>query len=361
MYQPKTTDIHPAFRLNGVQYNTAALKKIALAMATTGASFEQTIGEFFSEWLSDSETVTIQTSGTTGPPKKMLFNKGALRHSAIATGDFFGLTPGQKALHCLPSKFIAGKMMLVRALVLGLELDCVPPARNPLEYIKGSYDFAAMTPYQALHSLETLHQIRIVILGGAPVSQPLQKSLLQLGLTAYETYGMTETLSHIAVRSMNAPPGEFELLPHITINQNESGCLVIDAPDREVRQLTTQDQVRILDSKRFILLGRTGNVINSGGIKIHPERIESKLTACFDVPFFLGGIPDDFLGERLILACESLEIPAHYIQAQLEKVTLGKYEKPKTVFLYSKFIETATGKIKRKETLARPPAIILHL
>lgn len=357
----KTNNIHPAFKLNGVHYNSTALKNTALVMATTGASYEQEIGNFLNVWLSDSETLEVQTSGTTGPPKKMLVRKAALLQSAIATGVFFNLSPGQKALHCLPSKFIAGKMMLVRALVLGLELDCVPPGRNPLEYIKSRYDFAAMTPYQALHSIDALHQIRILIVGGAPVTQPLQKSMLQVGVTAYETYGMTETLSHIAVRSMDAPPGEFEVLPNITIDQNDFGCLVIDAPNRDVQQLSTQDQVKILDSKRFVLLGRTGNVVNSGGIKMHPERIEAKLAQAFDLPFFVGGIPDEFLGERLVLAFKSPAIESHHIKEQLKKVILDKYEIPKTVFLYDKFVETPTGKIKRKETLANPPLAILNL
>jgi O-succinylbenzoic acid--CoA ligase len=288
----------------------------------------------------------MQTSGTTGEPKVLKVKKQLMANSAIATGAFFDLNPGDKALYCLPTRFIAGKMMLVRSFILGLDIDFVEPSSNPLAKNDTKYDFAAMVPLQAQNSLGALKDVRKLIVGGARMNRSLEKSLSKSKNIVYETYGMTETLTHIAAKVV----GEkfFTILPNIQISQNEYNCLVVDAPSISEEKIITNDLVELINDHQFVFLGRADNVVNSGGIKLIPEQIEEKLAHGIHSRFFVGGVADAVLGEKLVLVIEGEK------QAIDEEIysTLGKYEKPKEVFYLSKFMETESGKIKRKEILA---------
>lgn len=339
--------LHPDFRLNGFAVCENDIYCVAYDLIKEGEDFQKKIGLFLLEWFNDSDKITLKTSGTTGVPKQITVPKEAMIQSALATGKFFDLQPKEKILCCMPVNFIAGKMMLIRAFVLGLELDFVKPSHSPLLKLEKKYDFCAMTPMQVENSLNQLHQIKQVIIGGAKVSSDLEEKLLPLSTVCYETYASTETLTHIAARKMGYEC--FELLPDISITTDQRSCLVIDAPRISAQTITTNDLVEIKSENEFKWLGRIDNVVNSGGLKLFPETIEAKLTSKIDSPFFVGGIPDSVLGEKLVLVVESSPFDLRNDIFD----SLDTYEKPKKVFFIPKFTLTESGKIKRKEILAQ--------
>lgn len=338
-------NVHNKFKLNGYHLNANDLSRVAYSYIKEGDAFERPIGEFLLDWLDQKEYVTIMTSGTTGKPKEIQLPKQAMIASALATGDFFGLEPGDKALHCLSTDFIAGKMMIVRSLILGLDLDFVNPSSKPLSRNTTVYDFAAMVPLQVQNSISALKNVKKMIVGGAAMSPELIEKTKKLKTKIYETYGMTETITHIAAREISEK--YFTVLPHIQIHTDERGCLVIEAPSITNQAIVTNDLVEISNGNQFVFLGRIDNVVNSGGVKLIPEVIEAKLSGRIEKRFFVTGIPDATLGEKLVLVIEGAE---QTIDSAIFDV-LDKYEKPKEIRFSSKFIETESGKIKRKETV----------
>ncbi|MCG9792818.1 AMP-binding protein [Flavobacterium algicola] len=340
-------NVHNRFKLNGVYLNREDLIRVSYSLIKEGDEFEKSIGDFLLDWFDGKTYIDLQTSGTTGVPKILRTEKQTMVNSALATGDFFDLKPGDKALYCLPTRFISGKMMLVRSFILGLDIDFVVPSATPLVRNETVYDFAAMVPLQAKNSLSELKNIKKLIVGGAKVGKDLEESLLKTSAKVYETYGMTETMTHIAAKRMGEKA--FNILPKIKISQNDKGCLVIDAPRVSKETIVTNDIVEIVNEKQFIFLGRIDNVVNSGGIKLLPEEIESKLANSIKNKFFVGGIPDAVLGEKLVLVIEGEK---QAFDTAIFDV-LDKYEKPKEIFYVSKIAETDNGKIKRKEVLSQ--------
>jgi O-succinylbenzoic acid--CoA ligase len=345
MKQVTYKNVHNYFKLNGFHLNKEDLCRVSYCLVKEGDEFEKSIGDFLLDWFDDKSYIDLQTSGTTGVPKMIRTDKQMMVNSALATGDFFELSPGDKALYCLPTKYIAGKMMLVRSFILGLDVDFVAPSSHPLTKNETKYDFAAMVPLQVENSLAGLKNIKKLIVGGAKMSKSLENSLLKEKTEVYETYGMTETVTHIAAKKIGEKA--FAILPNIQISQNELNCLVVDAPKISHEQIVTNDLVELVNDHQFILLGRIDNVVNSGGIKLIPEQIEEKLAHGIHSRFFVGGIADTVLGEKLVLVIEGEKQPLkEHIYSLLDK-----YEKPKEVFYIDKFIETENGKIKRKEML----------
>jgi O-succinylbenzoic acid--CoA ligase len=338
-------NVHNHFKLNGFHLNKIDLCRVSYCLIKEGDEFEKSIGDFLLDWFDDNSYIDLQTSGTTGVPKMIRTDKQMMVNSALATGDFFELSPGDKALYCLPTKYIAGKMMLVRSFILGLDIDFVAPSSHPLLKNETKYDFVAMVPLQAENSLAGLKNVKKMIVGGAKMSKSLQKRLLKGNTLVYETYGMTETVTHIAAKKVGEKA--FAILPNIKISQNELNCLVIDAPKISHEQIVTNDLVELLNDQQFILLGRIDTIVNSGGVKLIPEQIEEKLAHEIHSRFFVGGVPDPVLGEKLILVIEGEK------QSLPDDVyrSLDKYEKPKEVFYIETFIETENGKIRRKEML----------
>lgn len=338
-------NVHPEFRLNGASLNASDLCNLAHHFIKQGADFEKPAGEFLLQWFDDKSYVAIQTSGTTGTPKIIKVEKQAMIHSALATGTFFNLTAGNTALNCLPVKYIAGKMMLVRAFVLGLDLDFVAPSSKPMEHKMKTYDFVAMVPLQIENSVEHLHQIKKLIIGGAKINSALEEKLATIECQVFETYSMTETVTHIAAKKIGEKA--FTVLPNVEISQDGRQCLVISAPNLNPDKIITNDIVALISDKKFIWLGRYDNVVNSGGIKLFPEQIESKISNTIAQRFFVAGIADAKLGEKLVLFIEGnpFDLDASVFDA------LDKYEKPKEVKFIPHFSETETGKIKRKEIL----------
>jgi O-succinylbenzoic acid--CoA ligase len=349
---PDYTKVHVKFKLDNVSYNHEDLMEVAYSYVKEGFSYQQELGNFLLDWLDDKDYMMVKTSGSTGKPKTLKIKKQSMVNSAIATGDFFNIKPGSKVLHCLPSNFIAGKMMIVRAIVLGLELDMVEPSSFPLIDYEKDYDFCAFTPMQLKNFAKHLKSIKTVIVGGGQVSNPIKKSIQDKKPHVYETYGMTETVSHIAVKRLNNFEGSeveayFNTLPGIKISADDRGCLVIDAPLLSDNKIVTNDIVKIHSDTSFEWLGRFDNVINSGGIKLFPETIEKKLQSKIDEEFFIAGKPDDTLGEKLVLILES---DKNDLDTSIFD-ELDKYEKPKEVITIAKFKETSSGKIHRKRTL----------
>ncbi len=345
METPNYNNVHPKFKLNGFQLDRDALCMNAYSFIKEGEPHEKAVGDFLLDWFDNKSFIELNTSGTTGTPKVIRVEKQAMVNSALATGDFFGLRSGDKALHCLPTKYIAGKMMFVRGFILGLDMDFVAPSLNPLEKCDDCYDFAAMVPLQAQHALPLLHKIKTLIIGGVKINKNLEADLLKLPTKVYETYGMTETITHIAAKKL----GEdfFTVLPNVTISYDENSCLVIRAPRISDDLIVTNDLVELVNENQFKFLGRIDNVINSGGIKLLPEQIEDKLSDKINRRFFVSGIPDEKLGERLVLIVEGpqFEIPESAFAA------LGKYERPKDIFFVPEFREAGNGKTMRKETV----------
>ncbi|KGO96768.1 AMP-binding protein [Flavobacterium enshiense] len=337
--------IHSDFKFNGKQYDSIGFYSFAKEITNSEEEFERHLSKFVLEWFDENNYVEVTTSGTTGTSKIIRLKKEAMVNSALATAAFFDLKSNCKALHCLPMQYIAGKMMLVRAMVLGWDLDFVKPDSRPLDGNEKNYDFAAMVPLQVENSIEQLHLVKKVIIGGAKLNPDLSNKLKQLPADFYETYGMTETITHIAAKRIQDTA--FSVLPGIVISTDERNCLVIDAPRLSDIKIVTNDVVELQDGSKFVWLGRFDNVINSGGVKLFPERIEEKLGRKIPYRFFVIGKPDTSLGEKLVLVIES---SPYELETSLFD-DLGKFEKPKEILFVPKFSETETGKIKRAETI----------
>ncbi|WP_136667960.1 AMP-binding protein [Flavobacterium sp. H122] len=335
--------IHPEFQLNGKKYAAQQLSQWAKDKLNSNLEFETDCASFLLDWLSDSDKIQVKTSGTTGTSKNIEIAKKAMVNSAVATGDFFELKERTSALCCLPVKYIAGKMMLVRAMILGWHIDVVEPSSNPLANTVNCYDFVAMVPLQVENSINNLHKVKILLVGGAQVNFGLANELSKIQCNAYESYSMTETVTHVALKKIGEKT--FKVLPNVSIAIDERNCLVIDAPLLNPEKLVTNDIVELISESEFIWKGRADNVINSGGVKLFPEQIEEKLLKKITKRFFIAGIPDDKLGERVILFIEGKE----YEIAPSVFKELDKYEKPKQISFVHQFLETETGKIKRKE------------
>ncbi|WP_149275562.1 AMP-binding protein [Pareuzebyella sediminis] len=347
--------IHRNFKLNGIDYRKDDLKEVAYSLIKEGEAYEKSIGDFLLHWLDDSTIVEVKTSGSTGKPKVIILQKEQMVNSALATADFFGLRPGNSAFLCLPAEYIAGKMMLVRAMMLGLALDFVEPASKP-DFREQHYDFCAMVPLQLKNSLDSLTQFRKVIVGGAAVSEDLKSELWELdGHTeVFETYGMTETITHVAVKQVSPESAcgtHFKAVSGVRFSIDNRNCLVIDAPLICNQRVITNDLVTLYSDTEFKWLGRFDNVVNSGGVKLSPETIEKKLSTLIGSRFFIAALPDKRLGEKLILVHEGFVDTEVLLQKISTIKTLDKFEIPKAVYCLPRFRETANGKIKRSTTL----------
>ncbi|NAS30098.1 AMP-binding protein [Flavobacteriaceae bacterium R38] len=353
--KPAFKNVHSKFKFNNLSFNREELKEVAYCLVKEGLPFEQSIGDFLIDWLNDKTHVEVQTSGTTGTPKTIRLDKQHMVNSAIATGNFFKINPGDSALHCLPSKFIAGKMMLVRAMILGLEIDVVPPSSNPLDKIDSTYDFCAMVPLQVQNSITRLHHIKKLIIGGAKASNDLIQKIQGIPVEAYETYGMTETITHIAAKKLNHFKDQkeklnaaFKTLPGVLIKTDDRNCLIIDVPKVSDKKIITNDVVEIISENTFHWLGRYDNIINSGGIKLIPEQIESKLTGIIKGRFFVTSKKDKQLGEKLVLVVEGANNSEEELLDKIKKLnTISKYEIPKEILFSDHLKTTKNGKIIR--------------
>ena len=284
-----------------------------------------TLEDFFSEWNNDSDRVLVHTSGSTGKPKPMMVEKKRMLNSARITCDFLGLKPGDSALLCMSLDYIAGKMVVVRSIERHLHLISVPPSGHPLKDVDEEITFAAMVPMQVYNTLqvpeerERLSRIRHLIIGGGAIDAALEKELKSFpaNIAIWSTYGMTETLSHIALRRINGDESSewYQPFDSVHISQTEEGCLVIDAPQVCAETLVTNDIVEIepyiynkVEKLRFRIKGRKDNIICSGGIKIQIEEVETLLKPHLEKPFMLAKKKDGKFGEIAVLLTEDEDI-----------------------------------------------------
>lgn len=340
--------------LNGIVYNSDNLDVLS---ALSEEKWLSEICNFLSEWFSDATEILTHTSGSTGKPKEIRLRKDVMRNSARMTNEFFSMTQSMTALLCLPASYIAGKMMVVRAIVGGYNLIAIPPSANPFQNMHIAIDFAAITPYQLHHSVESLRSssVRNIIVGGGQVTAEMEARCSELNIRMYETYGMTETASHIALRAFAGEnrSDAFQALKGVTLRQDERGCLVVIAPHLHANDITTNDIVDLKDVRHFKWLGRFDSVINSGSVKIYPEQVERKLAPLFVSRFFIGSIPDKILGNKVVVVVEADGMP----QAKLAELTcsmtnlVDKYEMPKEICFVPEFICSDSNKILRNETL----------
>ncbi len=338
--------VHASFRLNGKAYDRNSLKKAAWQWKTASDEELQGLGSFVTDWLSNDDHIAIHTSGSTGKPKEIHVPKTAMYASAVRTAAFFKLSEGTSALLCLPTHYIAGKMMLVRALLLGWHLDIVPP-KTKLHIVR-KYDFTALIPLQAKVSFNLLGQFKTVLIGGAPISNNLRQRISKKYSNCIETYGMTETLTHVATRYITGSLKQFKTMPGISISKDENNCLVIDVPNLPLSPIVTQDIVKLEGDDTFQLLGRRDWVINSGGIKIFPEALEETLAPYMKFPFFFTGMPDAKLGEKLVLLAEAPASKKRELIAIARKyLDSNKYHIPKEVFCIPAFKYNSTSKLDR--------------
>ncbi len=347
-------NLHPNFAIQSRGYSINDLTELSYSFIKEGEEFEKHIGEFILDWIDDSPIITVHTSGSTGAPKAITLKKEQMLNSALATGKYFNLSPKSSALLCLPATYIAGKMMLVRAMALGLDLYIVPPNSTPLNDIDRTFDFGAMVPLQVSNSLPFLHQVKTLIIGGAPISSELRDKLKAIDNHSFETFGMTETITHIAVKplnKLNKSNVPFKTLTDVEISKDDRDCLVINASKVTDEIVITNDVIELVSENEFNWLGRYDNVINSGGIKLNPEQIESKLSDILNQSFFVSSSPDPKLGEQVVLILEGVVDKENVMKHLIASNTLNKYELPRLIKAIPKFLRTDSGKIKRKETI----------
>lgn len=331
-----------------IDFNNLNINKLSFH---TG--FEKKVENFLEEWISDGEMVKVQTSGSTGVPKIFDIEKKKMINSAVMTCNFLGLKQGDKALLCLPVEYISGKMMIVRSMERKLKLIVTEPSLNPLVNLKEEIDFCAMTPLQVENSLDQLHLIKNLIIGGAAVSESLKNKILQMNLKSsnriFETYGMSETLSHIGLKQL-MPEFEdyFNVFENVSISLDERGCLTLFAPNVNDEVLKTNDLVEIKNDKQFRFLGRIDNVINSGGAKIFPEALETLVKKEIPNEAIFVGLPDESLGQKLILVVEGKE--SEEVRKKISQIIFEKkFYKPKEIIFINTIPRTPNGKVNRIE------------
>ena len=338
------------YLLNNCEYTKEELLVLCKDKQKSSSGWEVDLYSFILQWFDDKDYVVGQTSGTTGTPKRMKLYKSRMKLSAKRTVEYLQLKPQDIALLSLSANYIAGKMMIVRAFEYGLNLIIIEPSMKALSTFNGLIDFAALVPYQVndlLHNdFNVLSNIKTLIIGGAEVSEQLIADLQAVSTICYATYGMTETLSHIALKQLNGknPEKYYKVLEGITISQDNRGCLQVVAYDEEL--LVTNDIVNIISHDTFEWIGRYDNIINSGGIKFIPEQIEVKIKHLIPQRFIISSKRDEKLGNCIILIIEGEEYDTEELQIRLEE-TLSKYEIPKEITFKEHLKVTSSGKIIR--------------
>jgi len=339
--------------IEGVIYAPADFRYERESDFTSKSTFHHQLYLFLREWFTDSTTLRLHTSGSTGKPKEIIVRKEQMLESARNTCDFFGLKKGNKALLCLPLEYIAGKMMVVRALYAGLDIYLVEPGGHPLAQTDIPFDFAAMVPLQVYNSLQTndekqrLSRIKQLIIGGGAIDESLEKELKSFTNAIYATYGMTETLSHIALRRISNPEdgNYYTPLPSVQLTLSEENRLIIDAPLVSDKPIVTNDIAELNPDGSFLIKGRIDNIINSGGIKVQIEEVEQILHPHITGNFAISSLPHPKLGEAIVLVIEGLDEP-HYLKKAIKQL-LPRYQQPLLIYIVDTIPQTGNGKIDR--------------
>lgn len=358
------TEQKQTYRIKGKTYSEEELKDFSKKMVKSDKTpkWEKEIYHFILDWISPLELLPVQTSGSTGLPKSLEIPKEFIEASAKASVNFMELEKGKVAFLCLPVQFIAGKLMVVRAFVGGLDLHYTEPSSLPDTSDIKEIEFAGMIPMQVTKMLESangeeeLKKIKKLIIGGSFVPSGLEARLRNFPNKIWATYGMTETITHVALRRLNGEEASewYTPFPTVSLRMDERGCAVIDAPYIDVKGLVSNDIIKLGPDGKFKVLGRIDNVVMSGGLLLHPELIEKKIYAVIDNDFFVAGMHDHELGERLVLFVEDPEKKLAETNNELMDVVrerLTGYEVPKNIVFMEKFMRTGNGKILRANTV----------
>ncbi len=328
--------------------------EINIKFLTNNQELKRKVLAFIDEWYSEKNYISTQTSGSTGKPKTIKLLKKYLKASAQMTGEYFKFKEGQNIVLALSADTIGGKMIIIRALEFKMQLFVSDVVKNPLLHLHEHVAFISLVPYQLISILEEspdkLALIDNILLGGAPVSKSLTDKIQNLPMNFYESYGMTETMSHVAIKNLKDPTSNFKALGNISFS-TANDSLIIHAPLLGINALETNDQVSLLNSKQFNWLGRKDFVIISGGKKFHPEILEKKIEAQLKERYFITKEYDEKLGEKIVLFIENEYSPERKNEAlKLLNSNLDKHEIPKNIYFYFPFEETNSGKINRIST-----------
>ncbi len=313
--------------------------------------------KFLEKWNDDErDDIRFLSSGTTGERKEILLKKSAMMRSAVRTCDFFSLQQGDSVLLCLSVDYIAGVMMVVRAIVRKLKLLIVKPSSNPLQELKKQVDLVAIVPLQlrtiVSDNSSLLNKSRVVLIGGGSISGIDRVKLSGVTTTLYATYGMTETITHVAVKEIhpNCKNLDYKTLKDVSISLDDRGCLVVKDPQTSVDAIVTNDVCEINSDRTFNFVGRIDNVINSGGVKIFPEEIELKLKPLFETEYYITSETDDNFGEIVVLVIEGAMSESKFMKLKSEmKSLLPIYAVAKKIIFLDKFKRTDSGKVIRKK------------
>lgn len=345
-----------AIILNGRPYTQKEIHLlIAEKLSIPGLpEWESELYAFLQEWFSPIPTIKAQTSGSTGEPSIIELPREVMISSAQRTLEYFSLKEGNRALLSLPCRFIAGKMMVVRAIVGKMDLVTIDPTLESDLLLTQTFDLGAMVPNQVVKLLESesglrnIENIRHLLIGGSSIPATLEAQVSRLKNRVVSTYGMTETASHIAIRTLSGPRRSkvYECLPGVTVSLGENDCLRVQVPGQGTLQ--TKDRTELISPTSFRILGRADDVIISGGIKYWPEVIEKKLEGAVPGRYVISSVPNEKLGEQLVLVMETKAADLEMIQRKLAEVLLP-FERPRQIYLLEKFPQTANGKIKRNE------------
>lgn len=342
--------------ISGITYSGDEIRADRTIHFTGQSPFHHQLCLFLKDWFSPSRTMRLRTSGSTGVPKEITVRKEQMLQSARMTCDFFQLNKGDKALLCLPLDYIAGTMMVVRAICAGLDLYPVEPSGHPLAGGAELYDFAAMVPLQVYNALQTaeerqrLSQIKKLIIGGGAIDEQLAEALKNFPNAIYATYGMTETVSHIALRSISGTGADrfYTPLPGVTLSLSDEQTLIIDAPRVADAPVVTNDIAEVREDGTFRIIGRKDNVINTGGIKVQTEEVERILRPHMTGNFAITSLPNAKLGEAIILLIEPAADPDAVREAV--KKLLPRYQQPLHILTVDAIPLTGSGKTDRTAT-----------
>ena len=329
-------------------------------------SFQREVFDFCEQWKLGKNEFLFHTSGSTGKPKPIYLSRLSMIESAKMTKHWLNLHEGDNVLLCLPVEYIAGAMMLVRALVLKLNLVIIEPSQNPLEGITNPVNIHLAsfvttqwsTILQSSRNLFSIFsEVKGILIGGSELTPSLELQTRDIHLPIFQTYGMTETSSHIAFRPVSREANFYQCFPQVKIRINHESCLCINSPSTLNQWVETNDVAELVNDKQFRIVGRKDFIINSGGRKINPERIEKYCLAFFTLnsylfKIFAWGLKDDFYGQKLVLFIESKE--EIYFKLQLVdylKSNLESWEVPKQIIVLPEFLYTKSGKIDRPNTL----------
>ena len=346
--------------IDSARVDAESLEPFARGLTSERRTVLQPLLTFLKEWWSGEEYVTVQTSGSTGTPKRIRLTKCAMRRSGLRSNRYFQIEAGKRLLLAMDLRYIGAKMMVVRALLAGAELIVVPPSSHPLATLSVAPHFVSLVPLQLHHTLEVpeerelLSQAEQLIIGGGAIHPAVEAQLSTLPVAAYATYGMTETISHIALRRLNGPQASplFYPLEGVHLSQGSAGELIIEDGllYPEGPTLKTHDLVELHPDGGFTIEGRADNIINSGGVKISPEPIERKLSATLGIPLAISWVADAALGQKLVLVLESDSLPEALAKRLDEtcKQLLPPYHRPKEIRCVAQLPHNDNGKLDRR-------------